>query len=350
MLQISAFKITLRSKISHIRAISTITPKKGLPVSLNFGIKILLQKKSQKMKKQLLTLLLALTTLSVFGQNEADTTYWAKGGNFSLNFSQVGLSNWAGGGDPSIALGSLYSLVANYEKDVHLWQNRFEAAYGVQRLGGDENSFMKTDDNLLIASNYNRKLTEKLFATALLDFRTQMDVGYSFDDMGNKTRVSTFLAPGYLKLGIGASLIEKYSDTDFFSVTFTPATAKFTFVKDDKIVDAAFAQGMGVYGLDPGDKSRTEFGANLGASLQRDIAKNVRLQTNLSLFSSYADASHIDVNWDGLLLLKVNKYITSSIGAQMIYDHDIILTKDDGSEGRATQFKNIFNLGLSVDF
>jgi hypothetical protein len=85
--------------------------------------------------------------------------------------------------------------------------------------------------------------------------------------------------------------------------------------------------------------------------------------TKLDLFSNYLeDPQNIDVNWEVLLSLKVNKYITASIGTQLIYDDNtqILLFKEsngvktpvlgsDGTQktGPRTQFRQVFGIGFA---
>ncbi len=54
--------------------------------------------------------------------------------------------------------------------------------------------------------------------------------------------------------------------------------------------------------------------------------KNVNLDTYLDLFSNYAhNPGNIDVVFNTLLTLKVNKYISASVIVQMLYDDDVIV-------------------------
>ncbi|MDN5201610.1 DUF3078 domain-containing protein [Fulvivirgaceae bacterium BMA10] len=280
---------------------------------------------------------------------QVDTSYWAGSGTIGLNFAQVGLKDWAGGGESSIAYGTLFNYKLKHERDVHLWQNNLEAAYGIQRLGGSDNSFRKTDDYVIYKSQYGLKLKNKWYFSALLDFRSQITRGYSYktDPTTNeetREKISAFLAPGYLKSGLGLSYKKTFDKKDFFSFSFSAATGKFTFVIDDDLSAA------GSYGVDPGEKVRSEFGTNLAWNLQREILKNVSLQTHLALFSGYESYGNIDVNGETLIVMKVNDFITTSLSAQLIYDDDIVLEKDDGEMGRAVQFKNALNVGFAYKF
>jgi len=131
-----------------------------------------------------LLFLLFLTT-SVFAQNDSiksDTTYWSKGAVLNLNFSQVDLTNWNGGGKSSISIAGLTNFKLNYQKDKDAWDNRLDMAYGVLRQGDSKQPFIKTDDNIILSSKYSRQLKKRIFVSGMLDFRTQFDEG--LDDEG----------------------------------------------------------------------------------------------------------------------------------------------------------------------
>ena len=53
---------------------------------------------------------------------------WTKGGDVSLVFSQVSLSNWSAGGENSLATNAFFNYFANYKKDSWIWDNKFEFA------------------------------------------------------------------------------------------------------------------------------------------------------------------------------------------------------------------------------
>ena len=85
--------------------------------------------------------------------------------------------------------------------------------------------------------------------------------------------------------------------------------------------------------------------------------KNVNLQTKLELFTNYTEEpTHVDVNWEVLIAMKVNKFISATISTQLLYDHDIDIAVDtdgDGvidAAGPRTQFKEVLGIGLSYKF
>ena len=257
--------------------------------------------------------------------------YWTTGGSTGFNFSQVSLSNWAGGGESSISVASLVKLEANYAKGPSIWVNKLDMAFGLIRQGSNETDrFRKTDDILQLQSQYNHNISENLYISALADFRTQMAAGYNYVQENGETRrirKSEFLAPGFLLTSLGAT----YKKPKRFMLTLSPVTGKFTFVQDDSL------SAVGAFGVEPGKNQRSEFGASLLSSYEREIFTNVSFTSNLSLFGNYETFSRIDVNWEAALVMKVNRFINSMVSTQLIYDHDVL---------QKTQFRNIINVGF----
>ncbi|EMR03411.1 DUF3078 domain-containing protein [Cesiribacter andamanensis] len=257
---------------------------------------------------------------------------WTTGGSTGLNFSQVKLSNWAGGGESSISIASLLKLEANYKKGPSLWENRANIAYGLIRQGDREQSrFRKTDDILELRSQYNRSIKDTtLYMTLLADFRTQMGPGYEYGEAAGETtrsKISEFMAPGFLLTSLGAT----YKIPERFTLTVSPVTGKFTFVQDP-VLSAA-----GAFGVEAGERMRSEFGASLVSNYKRELLTNVDFNTSLLLFANYETLSRVDVNWEATLMMKVNRYINTTIATQLIYDHDVL---------QKTQFRNVINVGF----
>ena len=286
---------------------------------------------------------------------ESDTTYWKKGGLASLTFTQVSLNNWAAGGDNSVSLAGLFSVYADYTKDKITWSNSLEMGYGLIRQGED-GDFEKTDDRINAISQFGYKLTEKnLFWSSLLDFRTQFQEG--IDAEGN--RISDFMAPGYLLVATGL----EWKPSEFFSATYSPIGGKFTFVTDQDLADAgAFgvdaaetdADGNPIAGT--GKQSRAELGSFLKLNFNKEVVTNVTFESRLELFANYVEEfGNIDVNWQNLLVMKVNDFLTVNWQTQLIYDDDIKIEdfNDAGeviSSSPKTQFKSVFGVGLAYRF
>lgn len=83
----------------------------------------------------------------------------------------------------------------------------------------------------------------------------------------------------------------------------------------------------------------------------------MNFKTKLELFSNYLNnPQNIDVNWETLLSMKVNKYISATFSTTLIYDHDINIPVDKNNDGVVekagprVQFREVLGVGLSYKF
>jgi len=109
----------------------------------------------------------------------------------------------------------------------------------------------------------------------------------------------------------------------------------------------------GAFGVERGKKTRAEFGGYLRMSYKVDLMKNVTLQTKADFFSNYLhNPQNIDVNWEVLLSMKVNKFISATLATTLIYDDDVKIasSSDPTDVGPRTQFKEILGIGFSYKF
>jgi hypothetical protein len=317
------------------------------------------------MKRKFLAIILIFTGFSIitFSQvteaekklrtQTADTIPgWKKGGIVAINLAQTSLTNWSAGGQNSVALNGLFSGFANYKKGNSVWDNSLDIGYGLLKQGKNED-FRKTDDKIDFLSKYGHTAFKNFYYAALLNFKTQMTPGYNYPDVTNK--ISDLFSPAYLLTAIGLD----YKPNAYFSAFIAPLTSKFTFVTDQLLSDA------GAFGVNPGEKTRSEIGGYLRAIYSRndftgEFLKNISFTTKIDLFSNYADKpQNIDVNWETLIVMKVNRFITVNFNTQVLYDDDIQIQFDkndngsieDGeSVGSKVQFKEILGVGLSYKF
>ena len=57
------------------------------------------------------------------------------------------------------------------------------------------------------------------------------------------------------------------------------------------------------------------------------------------------------MNWEVLIAMKVNKFLSVNINTNLIYDFDVKSKNADGTEGPAkVQFKELLGIGLSYNF
>ncbi len=310
--------------------------------------------------------------------NTTDTTQgWRKGGVFTVTASQTSLTNWASGGQNSIAFNSALNVFANYKKGKNAWDNTLDLGYGMTRQGDSDADFIKSDDRIDFTSKYGYEAYKSLYYAALVNFMTQMDNGYNYTSDTTKEKISAFLAPAYLMAAIGID----YKPNNYFSAFVAPITLKYTIVNDQDLAD------MGAFGVDGaeyavetqedgtviststiskhGKKSRGEFGGYVRLAFskndfQAEALKNLSISSKADFFSNYAEnPQNIDVSWETQIAMKVNKYITVSLSTHLIYDDDIdvpVGTKIDATGNEVTryskrvQFKEIAGVGIMFNF
>ncbi len=318
------------------------------------------------MKKKFIALVILFSILSVltFGQvtegeknlrtQATDTTQgWKKGGVLSVNLAQTSLKNWAAGGQNSIAVNGMLSVFANLTKGKSRWDNLLDMGYGILKQGKGTDP-MKTDDKIDFLSKYGQEAFNNFYYAALLNFKTQMAPGYNYPN--DSVKISNIFAPAYLLGALGMD----YKPNGYFSAFIAPLTVKFTFVNDQLLSDA------GAFGVTPGEKIKSEFGGYIRViysknDFKNDILKNVSFTTKIDLFSNYLDnPQNIDINWENLVAMKVNKYISVSLNTVLIYDDNILILVDRNNDGdvsdpedipgKRVQFKEIFGVGFSYKF
>ncbi|MEO6901729.1 MAG: DUF3078 domain-containing protein [Bacteroidia bacterium] len=280
---------------------------------------------------------------------------WKKGAVTNLGLTQVSLTNWAAGGENSISANALVSLFANYKNEKDAWDNSLDVGYGFLKQG--KKKMIKTDDKIDFTSKYGKKIGKGWYIAALVNFRTQMTDGYNYPN--DSIIISRFMAPGYLLGALGLD----YMPNDNFDLFIAPLTSKSTFVMDQKLAnEGAYGVEKAVYDttgflITKGKTYRSEFGGYIRMTYKKNLMENVFLQNKIDLFSNYLhNPQNIDINWEVLIALKVNKFLTTSISTQLLYDDDVKISIDKNKDGIVdaigprTQFKEVLAVGLSYKF
>lgn len=278
--------------------------------------------------------------------SKEEPKYWTNGILTQVGFSQVSLTNWAEGGSANISLNGLIDANANYAKDKMIFENRLKVSYGfVQSFDKGtplNQQFSKSDDRIQLDSKWGWMLLDKLYFSALLNFRTQLSPTYEYvtDDAGTVTRntQSNFMAPGYLSLGVGVN----YRPFNFLSFNISPATGNLVVVTDKLLRET--------YGNDPDQAVRAEFGAQFKMDVNYAY-KIFKISSALTLFSNYLNhPEHVQVYWDVDASLALTKILTLTVRTNLIYDENIKIADASGVEAPMVQFKEIVSLGLTWTF
>jgi hypothetical protein len=286
-------------------------------------------------------------------QSTDTTKGWRKGAVIGINLAQTSLTNWAAGGENSIAANGIFSVFANYKKGKNAWDNSLDLGYGI--LKQESAAFVKkTDDKIDLLSKYGREAFKNFYYAALLNFKTQMDVGYNYPNDTTRIKISDRFAPAYI---IGALGVD-YKPNAYLSIFAAPFTGKLTIVNDQVLSNA------GAFGVDKGKSTKSEFGGYIRMiysknDFKKEILKNVSFTTKIDLFSNYMkNPQNVVVNWETQLAFKINKYIAVNFNTQLIYDDKIKISKDQNNDGviqpkeikPRIQFKELLGIGFSYKF
>lgn len=266
---------------------------------------------------------------------------WTTGGSVAVNFNQVALSNWSGGGENTVTVGGLIGLMAHMDDGKGHWANDLELGYGLTKIGDAD--LRKSNDKLTFVSKYDYNATTTLFYSGLVDFRTQMTDGFDYgtiDSLGEPKKISELLAPGYLSVGLGMT----WKPTASFEILVAPISNRLIIVLDDQLSAA------GAFGVDPGRKLESELGATSRLKFAKEIFENVSYDSKLNLFAPYENFTTVVVTWENLLNLRVNDFLTTSISLEVRYDEAVDITRDDGTVGPATQVKEALSVGVGYSF
>ncbi|WP_370757864.1 DUF3078 domain-containing protein [Coprobacter secundus] len=287
--------------------------------------------------RRLFTMLLSVITIAVCAETKKDSV-WITNGYAGLKLTQVSFTNWATGGDNAFAFDLQGTYQADYKHNKHIWQNRIELSYGLNKTKSEITK--KTSDKIYLNSNYGYEIYKNLYLSALFNFQSQFTRGYDYG-VNPDVYVSQFMAPGYLMTGIGFTWIPN----KFFTAVLSPAAWRGTFVLNDRLSDE------GAYGVKPGKKLLSEFGANLKLEGRYEFLKNMTLYSRLDLYSDYLrKPQNVDINWEVQINMVINKWFSTTLTTNMVYDDDVKITLSDGRKVKRIQFKELLGVGLQFNF
>ncbi|WP_406683299.1 DUF3078 domain-containing protein [Seonamhaeicola sp. MEBiC1930] len=287
-----------------------------------------------------------------------DGPQWTNKNKATIDISEVAFVNWNSGGANSISglLGIQSSR--NYTDKYFSWRNNLNMRYGLNKQQSRE--LRKTDDLIELNSNlgYKPDSLSNWYYSARLNFRTQFANGFKYPN--KDVPISRLMAPGYLFFGGG---MEYGKRIDKLSVYFSPLTLKATFVLDEDLANAgAFGVDPAVFDEDgdvliPGEKFRRELGILITNSYEMEVAENINMQHQVSLYTDYINNfGNVDLDWRLDFDFKVNSFVRATLGSHIRYDDDVKTSTETDVEGEfdeagaKVQWKQFLGVGFAVDF
>ena len=293
------------------------------------------------MKRIYIVMLFAALATITYAQTD-DKGYqegaWVLKGVTGLNMSQTAMANWSAGGENSIAGNAYLNASLTHKKGNWLWVTNMVLDYGLSKTKSQ--GMRKSSDKIGLSTQLGYSTDNVWFYTLMGDLNTQFAKGYDYPD--KEHQISNFFAPAYSNIALGMEWRPKSN----YSLLLSPVSTKMTFVTDDYLSD------LGAFGVDPGDHFKIEGGAFVKARAELPVMENVNLITTADFFTPYSkDFGNIDVNWDVLISMKINKVLSATINTTLKYDNDVKTFDNEGvKKGPKVQFKEILGIGLAYNF
>ena len=277
--------------------------------------------------KNIIFLLFLLLKINSFSQEKIDSIpKWKMHGRFAFIFNQSSFSNWASGGENTVAGNINLNYDINFKKGNWNWDTRLITSYGLSHISNK--GYRKTDDRFELNSLLGLKTGNYWFLSFIGNFRSQYTKGFDYKK-DPKVLVSEFLSPAYLTYGPGM-LWKKSND---LHLNIAPATARYTFVSD------LFS---GKFGVEEGENTAFSLGFNFSSYYKFTIMENVEMENILTLYTDYlVMIGNIDVDYQTNIRFIVNKHIKMHMTFHTIMDEDA---------SSKVQFRQLFGLGVNYNF
>jgi hypothetical protein len=241
-----------------------------------------------------------------------------------LNLTQVTLKDWAPGGENALSYSS--SLIGKTEHigERTVWSNYLKLAFGQTKL--EDEQIRKTDDEIYFESLLIYHIWSKINPYASATLRTQFAPGYSYNDDGSRTEISTFFDPAYLTQSAGFAYQPSSIITSRLGIGVREVlTSQFNAYADDAATSEI-------------EKTRIQGGLESVTQLDWTFEENMTLSSRLELFAPFEEMDRIIVRNDNIITAKVTKVIAVTFNLQLVNDVNVT---------PRTQWKESLALGVT---
>ena len=298
------------------------------------------------MKRLLFIIILFFSLNNTQSQNDkvqdSIDNSWLLSGKFTFLGNQSSYSYWTAGGQTSVSGTIKIDYDFNYDKNGWNWDTKLITAYGLNSVGGSK-FLKKTDDKLEINSLLGKKFTNNLIGnwsySSFINFKTQWTKGYRFrknnEGQEERTELTRFFSPAYLQVGVG---LYWKKNKDLW-VNMAPVTGRLIMV--NRFFTDNLQNNKQYFGVRKGETSRFELGASIRSFFKFELLENVFVSNRISLYSDYLDnPANIDLDYTINTEMKINKYLTTNLIIQLIYDHNSV---------KRLQVREVMGIGLSLE-
>ncbi|MBU1095349.1 MAG: DUF3078 domain-containing protein [Bacteroidetes bacterium] len=277
------------------------------------------------MKKFIVYFLIVFAAVISAQEKETDPNLgkWVPSLVTGLNISQISFSNWAQGGDNSLAFTLMGEFSLKYKTEKWRFKNYVKTAFGKTKLGDAD--IRQTDNEIYLETVLSLNIGWAVDPFISNSVRTAITEGFDYSKVP-AVKIADLFDPGYITQSIGFT----YDKSEIiqtrlgiaFQETFTNKLNQYSDDPDtkDKIEDFKFDTGM---------ESVTD------AKLKLD--DNLLYTTKLRVFTRFQSLDVWDVRWDNAISAKVNSWLNVNLGIILI--HEI-------SQTRKTQLKEALQIGI----
>ena len=246
-----------------------------------------------------------------------------------LSGSQASYSNWSQGGVNNIAVTGNSEITALFRESRFSYGFLINTRYGKTSI--QDEGTRKIADRLSLKNRFLYDLGEddsdfKIFGN--INFRTQFDKGFNYGGGpdGTDLLISDFMAPAYFSQNAGLA----YIPTENF-IFETGLGLEQVFVRDRDLSET--------YGLDAGDRWRSEAGLTLSSSYSVRVGTNLNLKTSVDTFTAFGKAlSSTNVYFSNRLVGRINNFVNATLNLELVYDDDF---------SNELQVAQVLSLGVS---
>ena len=265
---------------------------------------------------------------------------WKFDGTYIINFNQSSFTNWVSGGQNQIGLSSILKPILVFDNNRWSWTIQADIRFGLLKVSTDR--ARKSDDVIRLESKLGRRISKKWKFSGIYMYNSQFMPSYDND---NSDRIlSAFMAPAYTNLSLGFD----NNPNSHLSIYLTPTNLRSTYVLNDSL------SARGEFGVEPGSKVLLKLGPSALISYKDEVFKDFFLDTKLGYFQNVLDGLGDPViNWDAILTMKFNKYLSTTFTFTLFYDPDskIDVKDPDGNvvgKIAKVQFKQTLGVGFDI--
>jgi len=250
-------------------------------------------------------------------------------------FSENSVSkNWYQGGYSNLAVLGILSAKLTYDDKKNIqWDNTGEWRLGFNSVAGDTLHWLSTNDDVLkINSKLGIKAGGNFFYSGSVDFSTQFF--NSYNGLNSTVLKASFLTPVRLNIGVGID----YKYKKIFSLMLSPFSYKYIYANDIVHVNP------NLFGIQAGKNKLSEIGSSLKATLSYPVTREIQLDSKFSFYTNY---EKVEIDWETVCEMKINRFLSTRISINPRYDNTVILVPGQSAQ---LQFKQLLSVGFSHKF